>query len=205
MVIMLCMLVPLMVACGGDEVGQIDLENFEFPNPELPVILIDIEGYGQMIAELYPEYAPITVHNFIELIEAGFYNGLTFHRIIEGFVMQGGCPYGTGFGNSGRTIIGEFSSNGIENPLRHTRGVLSMARGGHDYNSASSQFFIMHANVHSLDDDYAAFGRVIYGLEVIDLVIGNATPVDFNGTISSDEQPVIREIRLINGSQIELD
>jgi len=205
--VMVLMLVPLMVACGEGRDGsaRIDLESFEFPNPDLPAILIDIEGYGQIIAELYPEYAPITVHNFIELLEDGFYDGLTFHRIIDGFMMQGGCPYGTGFGGSGRNIVGEFASNEIENPLHHDRGVLSMARGGHDFNSASSQFFIMHANVRGLDRDYAAFGRVIYGIEVVDSVMESVTPLDHNGTIDSNEQPVIREIRLVNGSQIELD
>lgn len=203
---MLVVWVPFIAACefGQSEPPGIDLASFEFPNPELPAVLIDIQGHGQMIAQLYPEHAPITVHNFIELVEDGFYDGLTFHRIMDQFMMQGGCPYGAGFGGSGRHIVGEFSSNEIENPIHHNRGVLSMARGGHDYNSASSQFFIMHADVFGLDGDYAAFGRVIYGIDVIDSVVGSVTEGP-NGAIDPEDQPVIREIRLVNGSQIELD
>lgn len=184
--------------------GEFDLETFNFPNPHLPVVLIDIEGYGIILAELYPEYAPITVHNFIDLAESGFYDGLTFHRIINRFMIQGGCPHGIGVGGSGRHIVGEFASNGIDNPILHERGVLSMARA-QDYNSASSQFFIIHQNSSHLDDDFAGFGRVIHGLDVVDDVVRSADPVDRNGTIEAEFQPVIREIRLVNGSQIELD
>ena len=208
MLFMVVGLVFFLAGCGdegdssaSDPVGSGD---FEIPNPELPVVSIYIEGHGEIIAELYPEYAPITVHNFIDLAESGFYNGLTFHRIIDGFMMQGGCPYGEGFGGSGQNIVGEFEANGITNPLRHTRGVLSMARSM-DFNSASSQFFIIHQNSPWLDDEYAAFGKVIYGIDVVDSVVASVEPIDGNGTISEDDQPVIREIRLIHGSQIELD
>lgn len=205
---MLLIVIPLMIACGDEggnqSTGNIDLANFEFPNPDLPVVLIDIEGHGQILAELYPEYAPITVHNFIDLAEDGFYDGLTFHRIIDGFMIQGGCPDGTGMNGSGRNIVGEFPSNGIENPLQHTRGVLSMARNMVSYDSASSQFFIMHANARHLDGDYASFGQVIYGMNVVDSVV-DSVRAGADGAVGAEEQPVIREIRLVNGSQIELD
>lgn len=181
------------------------VEGFHIPNAALPVVLIDMAELGQIVAELYPDAAPVTVHNFIDLVESGFYNGLTFHRIIDGFMIQGGCPQGTGFGGSGTNIIGEFSSNGIDNPILHHRGVLSMARGGHDMNSASSQFFIMHDASPHLDGDYATFGRVIYGLDVVDAVVAAVTPLDRNGTIDESEQPQITEIRLIHGEQITLD
>jgi len=208
--LMLVGLIFLVAACGEENQGTptastgFDVATFEFPNPELPVVLIDIEGYGIIIAELYPDYAPITVHNFIDLVESGFYDGLGFHRIIEGFMMQGGCPYGMGIGGSGRHIVGEFSDNGIENVLRHHRGVLSMARAM-DYDSASSQFFIMHDNSPHLDGGYAGFGRVIYGIEVVDAIVDNAEPVDRNGTIEPENHPIMNEIRLINGAQIQLD
>ena len=205
--VMLLGVALLLVACGdpfnNDESAGTGVE-FELPNPELPAVLIYIEGHGQIIAELYPEYAPITVHNFIELVESGFYDGLTFHRIIEGFMIQGGCPLGTGTGGSGTMITGEFSDNGIENPLGHTRGVLSMARSW-EFDSASSQFFIMHEHEPHLDGAYAGFGQVVYGMDVVDSIVESVTPLDNNGTIDPDEHPVIREIRLINGEQIELD
>ena len=199
----------MLFACGdplshfASSSGSLDLDTFVFPNPQLPAVLIYIEGHGEIVAELYPEYAPITVHNFINLVENEFYDGLTFHRIIAGFMMQGGCPYGTGMGGS-ETIVGEFAANGIPNPLRHRRGVLSMARSD-DFNSASSQFFIIDGTASHLDGQFAAFGQVIHGMDVVDSVVGSVTPIDGNGTISEDEQPVIREIRLVNGSQIELE
>jgi len=166
---------------------------------EHPLIEIEIEGHGTITAELFPSYAPITVENFLNLVETGFYDGLTFHRIMSGFMMQGGCPYGRGFGGSGTYIVGEFPDNGIENPLSHTRGTLSMARSW-DYDSASSQFFIMHRTNRDLDSGYAAFGRVISGLDVVDSVISSVVPLDHNGTIDASEQPVIREIRIVSGS-----
>ena len=134
-----------------------------------PIVTIEMESGGIIKAELYPDVAPITVENFISLIEKGFYNGLTFHRNIPGFVIQGGCPQGTGTGGPGYTIKGEFSSNGVENNLKHTRGVLSMARS-QDPDSAGSQFFIMHADAPHLDGEYAAFGKVIEGMDVVDKI-----------------------------------
>ena len=147
---------PLTV--GGAELQYpCSIGDFHFENPHLPAISICIEDYGVIVAELYPEYAPITVANFIDLVDSGFYNGLTLHRIMEGFMMQGGCPNGTGMGNSGNFITGEFASNDHPNPINHVRGVLSMARQGHDPNSASSQFFIIDGVANWLDGDYAGF------------------------------------------------
>ena len=134
-----------------------------------PVISIVLENDSQIKLELYPEIAPNTVKNFISLVESGFYNGLIFHRVINGFMIQGGCPDGTGMGGPGYQIPGEFSQNGVNNTLVHTRGVISMARSGHP-DSAGSQFFIMHQNSPHLDGQYAAFGKVIEGIEVVDAI-----------------------------------
>ena len=136
---------------------------------ELPLVTIEMADGGIIKCELYPDVAPITVENFISLIEKKFYDGLIFHRNIPGFVIQGGCPNGNGMGGPGYTIKGEFSSNGFENNLKHTRGVLSMARSMMP-NSAGSQFFIMHDDAPHLDGDYAAFGKVVEGMDVVDKI-----------------------------------
>jgi peptidyl-prolyl cis-trans isomerase B (cyclophilin B) len=133
-----------------------------------------MENGNQIKAELYPRVAPNTVNNFISLVNKGFYDGLIFHRVIEGFMIQGGCPDGTGMGGPGYGIKGEFKSNGFDNQMKHERGVLSMARAMHP-DSAGSQFFIMHANAPHLDGSYAAFGRVIEGLEEVDRIATGAT------------------------------
>lgn len=129
---------------------------------------------GDIDAELYPDVAPITVKNFTDLIKSGFYDGLTFHRVIAGFMIQGGCPKGNGTGGPGYHIKGEFDANGVKNDLKHTRGVLSMARAA-DPDSAGSQFFIMHANAPHLDGQYAAFGKVVKGMETVDAIAGVRT------------------------------
>lgn len=134
-----------------------------------PIVTIEMENGDVMKAELYPEIAPNTVNNFISLVDKGFYDGLIFHRVIRGFMIQGGCPQGTGTGGPGYQIKGEFSQNGFENSLAHTRGVLSMARAMHP-DSAGSQFFIMHENAPHLDGAYAAFGKIIEGLDVVDKI-----------------------------------
>ena len=131
--------------------------------------IIEIRKFGRVEVELYPDVAPITVENFIKLANKGFYNGLTFHRIINGFMIQGGCPKGNGTGGPGYEIKGEFLSNGVNNPLKHTRGVISMARAM-DPDSAGSQFFIMHKDAPYLDGQYAAFGKVTKGIEVVDAI-----------------------------------
>ncbi len=157
---------------------------------------IVIKDYGKITVELYQNMAPITVENFIKLAESGFYDGLTFHRIMKNFMMQGGDPGGDGYSDDDQeTIIGEFSSNGYDNPLSHKRGVISMARTG-DPNSASSQFFIMHQDSPHLDGDYAAFGMVVEGIEVVDAVCESAQPVDGNGKILPSQQPVIESITI---------
>ena len=138
--------------------------------------IINVKDYGVIEAELYRDIAPITVDNFAKLANKGFYNGLTFHRVIKGFVLQGGCPLGNGTGGPGYTIKGEFTSNGVKNPLKHEAGVLSMARAM-DPNSAGSQFFIMHKAAPHLDGQYAAFGKVIKGMDVVDKIAG--VPVDY--------------------------
>lgn len=134
-----------------------------------PVVTITMTNGDVMKAELYPEIAPNTVNNFISLVQKGFYDGLIFHRVISGFMIQGGDPQGTGMGGPGYSIKGEFAMNGVRNDLKHTRGVLSMARSMMP-NSAGSQFFIMHANAPHLDGQYAAFGKVVEGLEVVDKI-----------------------------------
>ena len=131
------------------------------------MVVIEMENGKKIKLELDAAAAPITVENFENLVKKGFYDGLTFHRVISGFMIQGGCPDGTGMGGPGHTIKGEFKSNGIDNPIRHTRGVISMARSMMP-NSAGSQFFIMHKDAPHLDGNYAAFGRVIEGIEVVD-------------------------------------
>ena len=135
-----------------------------------PIVTIEMESGDTIVAELYPQTAPITVQNFIDLINKGFYDGLSFHRVIPGFMIQGGCPLGTGTGSPGYSIKGEFSSNGIKNPLKHSKGVLSMARSSHP-DSAGSQFFIMAGDAPHLDGSYAAFGMVTDGFDVIDKIV----------------------------------
>ncbi len=139
-----------------------------------PIVTITMENGDVMKAELYPDIAPISVNNFISLINRGFYNGLIFHRVIRGFMIQGGCPEGTGMGGPGYSIKGEFAHNGVTNDLKHTEGVLSMARAMHP-NSAGSQFFIMHKTSPHLDGEYAAFGKVIEGMDIVNKIAETAT------------------------------
>lgn len=162
---------------------------------------IEIENYGTIVVKLDKSQAPITVKNFVNLAESGFYDGLTFHRIIESFMMQGGCPKGDGTGDSGTEIKGEFSKNGVNNTISHTRGVISMARGGgypeaDYYNTGSCQFFIVHQDSPHLDGQYAGFGHVISGMEIVDKICTEAKPTDDNGTIPKDQQPVIKTITI---------
>lgn len=159
-------------------------------------VQIDVKDYGSITAELYADIAPITVENFLNLVDSGFYNGLTFHRIISGFMIQGGDPNGDGTGGAETKIKGEFSQNGVENNLKHTRGVLSMARSSaHD--SASSQFFIMHAAAPHLDGAYAAFGCVLSGMDVVDAICKNTPVTNSNGGVATANQPIIERIQRI--------
>lgn len=188
--------------------GSASIENLSLPEDGLLTresegllsgkynIEIEIEEYGTIALTLDADLAPVTVTNFLDLVQDGFYNGLTFHRIIDGFMIQGGDPLGNGTGGSSRNIQGEFAANGIENNLAHTRGVISMARSSLA-NSASSQFFIMHEDAPHLDGSYAAFGQVTSGIEVVDDICKNTQVEDYNGTVLAANQPKIKEIRIV--------
>lgn len=181
---LLCMVPFAMTSCKDDEVANYYAD-------------IEIENYGTITVKLYGQQAPITVNNFVTLARSGFYDGLTFHRIIEGFMMQGGDPLGNGTGGSSEKIFGEFSANGYtQNTLSHTRGTISMARNGYSNNSASSQFFIVHEDSPHLDGKYAAFGEVTSGMEIVDKICKDAKPTDGNGTIKKSEQPKIVKITI---------
>jgi peptidyl-prolyl cis-trans isomerase B (cyclophilin B) len=158
---------------------------------------IEIEGYGTVSVELDGDEAPVTVDNFMKLANDGFYDGLTFHRIIDGFMIQGGDPNGDGTGGADANIIGEFAANGYENNIAHTKGVISMARA-QDPDSASSQFFIMVEDAPHLDGQYAAFGHVTEGQDIVDKIAADAQPLDDNGTIAAEDQPVITSVKIID-------
>lgn len=149
-------------------------------------VKIEVEGFGEISLELYPDTAPVTVENFVSLAKKGFYDRLTFHRIIPGFMIQGGDPNGDGTGGPGYTIKGEFDSNGVKNPIAHKRGVISMARKSFPFDSAGSQFFIMHQDAPHLDGDYAAFGRVTGGIETVDKIAA-----------AQSGKPVIKTVRVM--------
>ena len=169
-------------------------ETIEKPEQSQPVhAQITIKDYGTVTLELYPDIAPITVENFVKLAKEGFYDGNCFHRIIDGFMIQGGAPQN----GKANTIKGEFSSNGFENDLKHTEGVISMARAK-DPDSASSQFFIMVGDASWLDGQYAAFGKVTEGLDIIKKIASDAKPYDDNGSIAPEDRPVIESVRIID-------
>ena len=160
------------------------------------VVEIEIQNYGTIQVELDADHAPITVTNFVRLVKNGFYDGLTFHRIIDGFMIQGGDPLGNGTGGSDEQIKGEFLANGVANPLKHTRGAISMARSMYN-DSASSQFFIVHEDSLFLDGQYAAFGYVTSGIEVVDQICQDTRVEDRNGTVARANQPVITAVRAL--------
>ncbi|MDO4600803.1 MAG: peptidylprolyl isomerase [Eubacteriales bacterium] len=156
-----------------------------------------LKDYGTIKMELDADTAPVTVTNFVKLAQEDFYDGLTFHRIINDFMMQGGDPEGNGTGGAEETIKGEFSNNGVENDISHTKGVVSMARSS-DYDSASSQFFIVQADSTYLDGDYAAFGHVTEGMDIVDEICKNAKPINSSGLVDTPEQPVIEDIVIVD-------
>ena len=156
---------------------------------------IEVKNYGTIKLELDADTAPITVANFAKLVNEGFYDGLTFHRIIDGFMIQGGDPLGNGTGGSSENIKGEFKLNGVKNNIAHVRGVISMARAT-PYNSASSQFFIVHEDSRFLDGQYAGFGKVTEGIEIVDKICEDIPVVDNNGTVLKDNQPIIEKITM---------
>lgn len=158
---------------------------------------ISVKDYGKITAELDGDTAPITVRNFLDLAEKGFYDGLTFHRIISGFMIQGGDPLGNGTGGSDKTIKGEFSQNGVENAISHVRGTISMARS-QKADSASSQFFIVHQDSTYLDGQYAGFGTVTDGMDVVDQICADTPVIDGNGTVEAENQPIIEYVKVID-------
>ena len=187
-VFMACLTLLLGTGCSGKPSAETEVTGPETQQPAPPAensytAVIEIEGYGTITLELDASAAPVTTENFVSLAREGFYDGLTFHRIIEGFMIQGGDPDGNGTGGSEQTIKGEFRENGVENSLSHTRGVISMARSN-DYDSASSQFFIVHEDSTFLDGSYAAFGYVKEGMEVVDAICADAEPIDGDGFIA---------------------
>ena len=164
---------------------------------DMKKVQIDVRDYGSIILELNAEQAPLTVANFLELAGSGFYDGLTFHRIIDGFMIQGGDPEGTGMGGADTNIKGEFLNNGVANNISHVRGVISMARSGMP-DSASSQFFIVHEDSTFLDREYAGFGRVVDGMDVVDKIAADTPVIDGNGTVKPGSQPVIEKITVLD-------
>ena len=192
-----------LAACGKTDTDTITDSKADKPAAEMAGVgthhaEIDIQDYGTITVELDGDAAPITVENFLKLAKEGFYDGLTFHRIIDGFMIQGGDPEGTGMGGSDETIKGEFSANGVENNLSHTRGAISMARNNVSMDSASSQFFIVQSDSTFLDGQYACFGYVTSGMDIVDQICKDAQPTDGNGTIPAAEQPVITAVRVID-------
>lgn len=189
---MVMLLAISLVGCGGDNDSKDKKDDLLNGNYHA---VIDVKDYGVIKVELNADEAPITVTNFVKLAKDGFYDGLTFHRIINGFMIQGGDPEGNGTGGSDETIKGEFSANGVDNVLKHTRGAISMARS-QDYDSASSQFFIMHETNASLDGQYAVFGYVYEGMDVVDKIATSVPVTDNNGTVEAQNQPVINSIKI---------
>jgi len=159
---------------------------------------IKVKNYGTISVELDTSAAPITVANFIDLAKSGFYDGLTFHRIINGFMIQGGDPLGTGMGGSDKTIKGEFSANGINNPLSLTRGAIAMARLSNDMDSATSQFFIVQQDYSSQNGQYAGFGYVTSGMDIVDKICAETPVQDSNGTVNKEDQPVIESVKVLD-------
>ena len=198
----------ILTACGGKSNAQTDTSAPDDSSQQTtaddtaePIgqhhAQITVKDYGTIDIELDGDVAPISVQNFIDLANDGFYDGLTFHRIITGFMMQGGDPTGTGMGGSEDNIKGEFSANGVKNDLSHTRGAVSMARSS-DYDSASSQFFIVQQDSTYLDGQYACFGYVTNGMDVVDAICDNTPVTDDNGTVEAANQPVIESVKIID-------
>lgn len=181
--------------CGEDEKTQDSATEGNLSGKHH--IEIQVKDYGTIKAELDADVAPITVTNFVNLAKEGFYDGLTFHRIISGFMIQGGDPKGDGTGGSEKNIKGEFSENGVENKISHVRGTISMARS-QENDSASSQFFIMHEDGTYLDGQYAGFGKVTEGMDIVDKICEVTSVVDSNGTVEKENQPVIETIKIVD-------
>lgn len=192
-ILIIMIMFTIMIGCAKDD----KMQNEEKYLTGKINIEMDIKDYGNIKLELDADTAPITVTNFVSLVKDKFYDGLTFHRIIEGFMIQGGDPQGTGMGGSDKTIKGEFSANGIENKISHNRGVISMARS-QNMDSASSQFFIVHEDSPHLNGQYAAFGHVTSGIEIVDKIATNVKVEDSNGTVAKENQPIINYIKVLD-------
>lgn len=189
-ILLICLALLTLTGCQKEQANLYEPETILTGKHE---VVIEVDNYGEIEVELDADVAPITVTNFVELAKSGFYDGLTFHRIIDGFMIQGGDPAGNGTGGSEHNIKGEFEANGVENTIPHVRGTISMARAK-DNDSASSQFFIMHEDAAHLDGSYAAFGSVTKGMEVVDAICKETPVTDGNGTVESTNQPVIKKI-----------
>ena len=196
-IILLCILFS-MTACGQKTSSNSSSDDTQNLLSGKHHVAIEISSYGTIEAELDADTAPVTVTNFINLANSGFYNGLTFHRVIDGFMIQGGDPNGDGTGGSSEKIKGEFKSNGVQNNISHVRGTISMARSSAN-NSASSQFFIMQKDTTSLDGQYAAFGTVTSGMDIVDKICKDCTDTNQNGVITDKiKQPVISTVRVVD-------
>jgi peptidyl-prolyl cis-trans isomerase B (cyclophilin B) len=195
-----------MMGCGKNESSETGTDRVSGSNNEVNTdepltglhhVEINVKDYGTIAVELDADVAPISVTNFVKLANEGFYDGLTFHRIMTGFMIQGGDPEGTGMGGSDETIKGEFSANGVENSISHVRGTISMARSS-QYDSASSQFFIVQKDSTYLDGQYAAFGHVTDGMDIVDQICADTPVQDSNGTVSAKDQPVMTSVKVID-------
>lgn len=196
--------VILLAGCGNKEKKNNPNYNSDNYLSGTHYALMNVEEYGEIYLELNADAAPATVTNFINLVNDGFYNGLTFHRVIDGFMIQGGDPEGTGLGGSTYTLPGEFAANGFKNAISHVRGTISMARA-EDYNSASSQFFIVHEDATALDGYYAGFGKVVYGMDLVDDICFDTIVEDENGTVLSENQPVITSITMVDEAAVPVE
>ena len=196
-IVLLLMSALLLCACGSKTAETAEPAGSAEAAEGLHHVELVVKDYGTITLELDADAAPITVANFLKLAESGFYDGLTFHRVMDGFMIQGGDPDGNGSGGSGETIKGEFAQNGVDNPISHVKGVISMARAKNP-DSASSQFFITVADSAFLDGAYAAFGHVTEGMDVAEQIAKDAKPIDNNGTIPADQQPVIERVTVLD-------
>jgi peptidyl-prolyl cis-trans isomerase B (cyclophilin B) len=194
--LLLCAVFLFLIGCSSSKAPEkTDISSIDTTSG-LHHATISVKDFGTIELELDADAAPITVANFISLASSGFYDGLTFHRIQEGFMMQGGDPEGNGTGGSYTKIKGEFAANGVSNPISHKRGVISMARAKQN-DSASSQFFIVQKDSEYLDGDYAVFGYVTSGMDIVDKIAEDAKPIDNNGSIKYEEQPVLTSIKVV--------
>ncbi len=192
----------LLAGCGNKEEKNNPNYNVDNYLSGTHYALMEVENYGEIYLELNADAAPATVTNFVNLVNDGFYNGLTFHRIVDGFMIQGGDPEGTGLGGATYSVPGEFSMNGYKNAISHVRGTISMARTATDYNSASSQFFIVHEDSTALDGYYAGFGKVVFGMEHVDKICYDILVEDEEGTVLKENQPVISSITMVEEGDV---